>query len=139
MVFIHYLHLKIMFDFTDHTCYFISRNTRETNPHLCINRFKGKRFIYWWESQIGQFLAFSSEKKNVFQNEIATRCSELHSTFSDMESRWNGIFWFLIQSYSYLHIALLKWTWQCCGLILRWTTLVNKKKGFTPCNSKWAL
>lgn len=89
------------------------KNTRETNPHICINIFKGKRFIYWWEPQINQFLAFSFEKKNVFWKEIATRCCGLHSTHSDMKSRWDGIFRFLLQSYSYLHVALLKWTRQC--------------------------
>lgn len=123
MVFIHYLHLKTVFDLPAHISHSISKSARETNPHLCINIFKGKRFIDWWEPQIDQFLAFSSERKNAFQKEIATRCSGLQSTCSGKKkkkkSRWNGIFRFLIQSHSYLHIALLKWTWQCCGLILR--------------------
>lgn len=119
MVFIHYLHLKTMFDFPAHTSHSSSKHTREKNPHLYINMFKGKRFIYWWGLQIDQFLTFSSEKKKAFQKKIATRCSGLHSTCLDTKSGWNGIFWFLIQPYSYLHIALLKWTWQCCGLILR--------------------
>lgn len=38
------------------------------------------------ESQIDQFLAFSSEK-NAFQNEIVTRCSGSHSPCSDMREK----------------------------------------------------
>jgi len=111
MAFIYYHHLKTVFDLPAHISHSISKKY-ETNPHLCISIFKGKRLIYWWEPQIDQFLAFSFEEKNAFWKEIATRCCGLHSTHSDMKSRWNGIFWFLLQSYSYLHIPLLKWTWQ---------------------------
>lgn len=99
--------------------FYLKKYKRDKPSLMHKNIFKGKRFIYWWEPQIDQFLAFSFWKEECFSKRDCYQMCGLHSTHSDMKSRWDGIFRFLLQSHSYLHVALLKWTWQCRGLDIK--------------------